>query len=238
ASNVESYGGEARHTFSKRAGRTGGIILAIARQRRVCMRGHRINYLILGLVLAVGLVLAFAQKKPADKERPIPPGHVASPELNKQVVRRVFDELFNQGRYDAINQIYASNCKVHFGSRNEALGQSVEEGKGWRSAAPDLVMTVGRITANGDMVEVDWVARGTHTGAGHGLKPTGKKFMVRGSSRFQVENGKIVEVWNSEYRDDLLRQLGVSRPVAFVYEKLQDLQASLEPLLSKLASGL
>ena len=202
------------------------------------MRSYRVNYLLLCLVLVTGLVLAFAQKKPVDKERPIPPGHVASPELNKQVVRRVFDELFNQGRYDAINQIYDSNCKVHFGSRNERLGQSVEEGKGWRSAAPDLVMTVGRITANGDMVEVDWVARGTHTGAGHGLKPTGKKFMVRGNSRFQVENGKIVEVWNSEYRDELFHQLGVSKPVAFVYERVQDMQASLEPLLARLASGL
>jgi predicted ester cyclase len=192
----------------------------------------RVTYIILGAALVVGLVLASAQKKPANREPQPNPGVAASPEQNKIVARRVFDDLFTQGRYGEINQIYASNCTVHFGNRTEGLAQAVEEGKGWRSAAPDLVMTADQITVNGDIVSVSWTARGTHTGAGHGLKPTGRKVFIRGTSRFRLENGKIVEAWNSEYRDELFRQIGVSKPRAFVYETALELRASLSELFS------
>lgn len=189
------------------------------------MRVRRVAYLIVAIV-AAGLALAWAQKKPSP--RPRQPNVAASPEQNKVVARRVFDDLFTQGRYGEINQIYEGNCTVHFGNRTEGLGQAVAEGKGWRSAAPDLVMTADQVTAQGDMVTVNWTARGTHTGQGHGIKPTGKHFLIRGTSRFRLENGKIVEAWNSEYRDELFRQLGVPRSTALMYEEAQDLQAALD----------
>src|SRR5262249_22778367 len=94
----------------------------------------------------------------------------------------------------------------------------------------DLVMTANQITTSGDTVTVNWTARGTHTGQGHGLKPTGKHFLVHGQSTFRFANGKIVEADNSEYRDELFQQLGVSKTKAFLYEKGQDLQASLQEM--------
>jgi predicted ester cyclase len=193
------------------------------------MRAHRVGYLILAVVVVAGMVFASTQRNPRERETQPNLSRSVSPEQNKVVARRVFDDLFTQGRYGEINQIYDSNCRVHFGGRTVGLGQAVEEGKGWRSAAPDLVMSAEQISASGDMVEVSWIARGTHTGQGHGLKPTGKRIMMRGSSRFHVVNGKIVEAWNSEYRDELFRQLGVSPTRAFVYEKAQDLEAMLRP---------
>jgi predicted ester cyclase len=196
------------------------------------MTVHKVSYIILGAAVVVGLVVASAQKKPANRELQPNSGAAASPEQNKIVARRVFDDLFTQGRYGEINQIYASNCTVHFGNRTEGLAQSVEEGKGWRSAAPDLVMTADQITANGDMVTVNWTARGTHTGSGHGLKPTGRHLLIHGTSRFRLENGKIVEAWNSEYSDELFRQLGVSKPRAFFYKTALELRASLSELFS------
>ena len=191
----------------------------------------RVTYVLLGAAVIAGLVLASAQKNPNREPQPNP-GVAVAPEQNKIVARRVFDDLFTQGRYGEINQIYASNCTVHFGNRTEGLAQAVEEGKGWRSAAPDLVMTADEITVNGDMVNVSWTARGTHTGSGHGIKPTGRRVLVHGTSRFRLENGKIVEAWNSEYRDELFRQIGVSKPRAFLYETALELQASLSQLFS------
>ena len=177
-------------------------------------------------ILALGLVIAAAQRRPGKIQQP-PAQRQSSPELNKEQARRVFDDLFTQGRYGEVDQIYASNAVIHFGNRTESLSQAVEEGKGWRSAAPDLVMTADRITVNGDVVNVNWTARGTHTGQGHGLKPTGKHILVHGSSTFRFANGRIIEANNSEYRDELLRQLGVPRTAAYMMEKAQDLQASL-----------
>jgi len=136
---------------------------------------------------------------------------------NQVPVRQLYEEMFTKGRYELLNQTFAAKCPVHFGSRNVSLQQAVAEGKGWRSAAPDMVMTVNQLTVNGDMVTCVWTCRGTHTGNGHGLKPTGKRILLHGNSRFRVVNGKIVEAWNEEYRPELFKQLGVSKAAAFIY---------------------
>ena len=180
---------------------------------------------ILLLLICGAVTLATAQKKPRERERQ--QNQPASAEQNKQLARRVFDDLLSRGNYGEVNEIYASNCTVHFGGRSEGLGQAVSEGKGWRSAAPDLVMTANQITADGDMVNVNWTARGTHTGQGHGLKPTGKHFLVHGTSRFRIVNGKIVEAWNSEYRDELFQQLGVPKTAASMLSTGLQLWASV-----------
>lgn len=172
-----------------------------------------VTFCLLFMIICGALTLAGAQKKPSN-QRQLPQTQAASVEQNKAVARRVFDDLFTRGRYEQVNQVYDPNCIVHFGNRTERLNQAVEEGKGWRSAAPDLVMTADQVTANGDMVTVNWTARGTHTGQGHGLKPTGKRVQLRGTSRFRIANGKIVEAWNNEYRDELFHQLGVPKNTA------------------------
>lgn len=189
------------------------------------------------LIVCCALIVALAQKKPRNQERAPAQNQAASPEQNKQVARRVFDDLFTQGRYGEVGQIYAGDCKVHFGNRTEGLNQAVAEGKGWRSAAPDLVMTADRITVEGDMVNVSWTARGTHTGQGHGLKPTGKRINMHGNSRFKIVNGKIVEAWNDDYRDELFRQLGVPKTAAFIYETTQDAWLAVSGFFSSKDSG-
>jgi predicted ester cyclase len=138
-------------------------------------------------------------------------------EQNKVLVRQVFEEMFNKGRYEMQSQVFAKNCQVHFGNRSLGLQGAMAEGRGLRSAAPDSVMEINQISENGNMVTVSWTSRGTHTHPGAGMKPTGKRFNVRGRSEFKVENGKIVEVINEEYRPELFRQLGVSKTQAFMF---------------------
>lgn len=176
------------------------------------MRSKR---MLLGLlIIGGGLTLALAQKKPAQQRTA--PGQ-QNQEQNKQVARRVFEDLFTGGRYGEVNQVFDPSCKVHFGGRTVGLQEAVAEGKGWKSAAPDLVMSADQVTSNGDTVTVAWTARGTHTGRGNGLKPTGKHIQMRSRSTFVLRNGRIVEANNEEYRPELFRQLGVSRTQAFMF---------------------
>jgi predicted ester cyclase len=172
------------------------------------------------------LLASSEQRKPVApvQQRPQFPGQVqrGAAEQNKAVARRVFDDLFTGGRYEAIDQIYAKDCVVHFGNRTRRLDEAVTEGKGWRSAAPDLVMTADQMSVDGDRVTVFWSARGTHTGRSGGLKPTGRRFSMRGRSVFRVVNGKIVEAWNDEYRDELFRQIGVNPKLGYLYDITQD----------------
>jgi predicted ester cyclase len=184
--------------------------------------------MLLGLLVIGGLTLASAQRRPGREERmPAPQGQ----EQNRKVVLRLFDDLFTQGRYGEINQVFDPNCRVHFGSRSVPLEEAVAEGKGWRSAAPDLVMSADQVSVNGDVVTVAWTARGTHNGQGHGLKPTGRKVNMRSRSEFVVRNGRIVEARNEEYRPELFRQLGVSKTAAFMFFTTERLLSALGDVL-------
>ncbi len=185
-------------------------------------------------VICGGLALTYAaQKKPA--LRPNNAQHQAnqrmSAEQAKVPVRQLFDEMFTRGRYELQGQVFAPNCPVHFGGRNVSLQQAVAEGKGWRNAAPDLVMSINQISVNGNMVSVVWTARGTHTGQGHGLRPTGRRVNMQSRSQFRVENGKIVEAFNEEYRPELFRQLGVSKTQALMFFAGERILAALDPII-------
>lgn len=191
------------------------------------MRKHKL--LLLAVMVCGAFTLASAQKKPREQQRPAGK-QAGSQEQNKEVARRVFDDLFTQGRYGEVNQIYASDCVFHFGNRTEGLSEAVNEGKGWKSAASDLVMTADQITASGDMVTVNWTARGTHTGQGHGLKPTGKHINMRGRTVFRFANGKIVDASTTEYRDELFRQLGLPKTAASMIDSGQKLWSTVAQL--------
>jgi predicted ester cyclase len=208
------------------------------------MRNLRLLGLLVVVCCGLALTYAAAQKKPTIQQKPTVqqqtpaqepqikqrPGQV-SPEQNKVVVRQLFEEMFSQGRYEKQGQVFANNCTVHFGGRTVPLQEAMAEGKGWRNAAPDLVMEINQISANGDMVTVAWTAKGTHTGQGHGLKPSGKRVNMRGRSVFLVKNGKIVEATNEEYRPELFRQLGVSKTQALMFFAGERLVAALDPII-------
>src|SRR5258708_2332147 len=51
-------------------------------------------------------------------------GQTAS-EPSEVVVRQVFDDLFNKGRYELIDTIYASNCLVHARNQSSRLGDAL-----------------------------------------------------------------------------------------------------------------
>lgn len=191
------------------------------------MRKYRV--LLLGAIVAGALTLTCGeQKKPAQEQSRQRPSQAA--ENHKVLARRVFEELASQGRYGAVNEVFDSHCKVHFGNRTVGLSQAVAEGKGWKSAAPDLAMNVEEISENGDKVTVVWSARGTHTGQGLGTKPTRRQVSMRDKSVFQIKNGKIVEVWNNEYRQELFRQLGVSKTTASMLDTTERLWAAMSEI--------
>lgn len=135
---------------------------------------------------------------------------VAAGNQNQAIARQVFEELFSKGRYELIDQLYTRDCVVHFGNRTARLEEAVEEGKGWREAAPDLAMRIGQVTEKGDKVTVEWTLAATNTGVGNGIPATGKKVQLRGRSIFRFVNGKIAEVWeNADHAPEIKHQLGV-----------------------------
>jgi steroid delta-isomerase-like uncharacterized protein len=128
---------------------------------------------------------------------------------NKAVAQRVFDEIFNQGKYDAANEIYAPDFVNHGFSTDIGLKEDQAAARGWREAIPDIKVTVKMMMAEGDLVTVLWTAEGTNTGQGNGLPATGKKVKGRGITIWRIVNGKIREEWSEFDQLRLMQQLGL-----------------------------
>jgi steroid delta-isomerase-like uncharacterized protein len=128
---------------------------------------------------------------------------------NKAVAQRVFTEIFNQGKFEVAGEIYAPDFVNHGETRDYGLQEDQEAARGWKQAAPDLVVTVDRMIAEGDLVTVLWTGRGTNTGTGNGLPATGRKIQVRGITIWRVADGRICEEWSAFDRLNLLKQAGL-----------------------------
>jgi steroid delta-isomerase-like uncharacterized protein len=117
---------------------------------------------------------------------------------NKAVAGRVFEEIFNQGKFEVADEIYARDFVNHGLHRNFDLQEDQAAVHAEKKAFPDLKISVILMAAEGDLVTVVWVFRGTHTGSGYGgLPPTGVKVELRGITVWRIVDGKIREEWTS-----------------------------------------
>jgi len=132
---------------------------------------------------------------------------------NKAINQRAFEEMWSKGNLEVISEIYAANYAGHgpAGTQGtnglEAIKQSVTM---YRTAFPDLQITVDDMTVEGNKVVTRWTARGTHKAELMGIAPTDKQITVMGISIVRIANGKIEESWNTWDRMDLMRQLGAA----------------------------
>jgi predicted ester cyclase len=67
----------------------------------------------------------------------------------------------------------------------------------YRTAFPDLQVTVEDIFAAGDRVAFRWNFRGTHLGDWLGVPPTGNHMAATGISVYRMVGGKVVENWTN-----------------------------------------
>jgi steroid delta-isomerase-like uncharacterized protein len=132
-------------------------------------------------------------------------------DAKKQFVRLWFEEVWNKGRADAIDELAAVNTVVH------GLGDVMRGPEGFkpfhsafRDAFPDIQVTVDDVICEGDMVAARWTAKGTHRGAGLGFGATGRTMQVTGMTFARIDaDGRLCEGWNSFDRLGMLQQLGV-----------------------------
>jgi steroid delta-isomerase-like uncharacterized protein len=133
-------------------------------------------------------------------------------EENKTISRRFIEEAFNKGNVDVIDEIVSSNIVTHDPAAPPNMPAGSEGVKqmvlGYRSAFPDIKVTIDDLIAEGDKVVTRWSARGTHEGELMGIPPTGKEGQVTGISIDRIEGGQIVESWTNWDTLGLLQQIG------------------------------
>jgi len=136
-----------------------------------------------------------------------------SPEANKAIVRRFFEEIFGQGKLAVADEIVSPD---HVDGGPGALPgiPSGPEGSKmlvtvYRNAFPDIHFTIDEQITEGDTVVTRWTAYGTHKGELAGIPATGKSATVTGMAVDRIENGKIVATWGIFDQFGMMQQLGV-----------------------------
>jgi steroid delta-isomerase-like uncharacterized protein len=131
-------------------------------------------------------------------ENPTPLAAVSEQDRNKAVARRVFEEIFNQGKFEVADEIYAPDFVNHGFKRNFSLREDQAAVHQEKAAFPDLKMSVELMVAEGDLVAVVWIFRGIHTAGGYaGLPATGTPIQMRGITIWRIADGKIRDEWSS-----------------------------------------
>lgn len=142
-----------------------------------------------------------------------------SAEENKELIRRVTEEVYSQGDLEAIDRYYAPDWVLHdappnAGGDREALKDVLGV---IREGFPDVRASIELILAEGDLVASRTTAEGTHTREYFGVAPTGKRVTLRQLNIDRVRDGKIVESWSESFGQGFHYQLtGKAPPVAAV----------------------
>jgi steroid delta-isomerase-like uncharacterized protein len=138
-------------------------------------------------------------------------------EQNRAIVRRFYEELWNQRNVEVADEIFASNCVTHqlqSGAEVSAAPRNPDSVKHhvaeWLAGFPDLRFTVDQMIAEGDRVVSQSVMHGTHTGTWMRLAPTGKAVSIRMMVIHRLVEGKIVEDWVLVEASGFFQQLGLA----------------------------
>ena len=133
------------------------------------------------------------------------------PPTRDTFVHRWFEQVWNQGNLDAIDQMMAPDAAMH-GLGEGAGVNGAEAFKAFatrmRSAFPDMRITVVETIEEGDMIAGRWTATMTHQGDDLGIAATGKRVGVTGMSMARLQGGVMIEGWNNWDTMALMEQIG------------------------------
>ena len=134
-------------------------------------------------------------------------------EENKALLRRWFDEVWNQGRAEAIDELFAADGIAYGLSDDENPMKGPADFKPFhmtfRGAFPDTTVEIEQMMAEGDLVAAVCNVRGNHRGDHLGIAATNVPVDFTGISVVRIKNGKIVEAWNNFDFMKLNRQIGL-----------------------------
>lgn len=140
--------------------------------------------------------------------------------------RQLLEQSFNEAKFELAEQLIAADAVNHDPAEPAELralrGPEVFKRtvSMYRTAFPDVRMTVDDVIVAGDKVVLRWHSEGTHLGELTGLAPTGAHGSVTGISIDQWRDGKVVETWTEWDNLGLARQLGAAPPEGSLGEKL------------------
>ena len=136
-------------------------------------------------------------------------------EENKALVRRWFEEVWNRGREDAIDEMFDVEgiARGLAGEGGELRGAEGYKPffRQFRDAFPDIEVVVEDMVAEGDKVAARCSVRASHQSDTLGFAATQQPVAFEGIALVRIRDAKIVEAWNHFDFMGMYRQLGALR---------------------------
>ena len=137
---------------------------------------------------------------------------------HKLLCHFVVEKVFNGGDLALLDLLMAPDAINH---ELERFGPSAARGpeavrqfiRVYRSAFPDLRVTVLDQIGEGDRVVTRWQMEGTQKNRLMGIEATHRFMRIEGIRIDRMANGRIAETWNKWDTLDMLRQLGATPPL-------------------------
>jgi steroid delta-isomerase-like uncharacterized protein len=139
-------------------------------------------------------------------------------ELERDLGRQWFEQVWNQGRREAIAELLAPDAVIHDGDMDtvgpEGFYPFFDRINGTLS---DVHVTVNDTIAGGDKICIRWSCTGKHTGDGLGIPASGTNVHISGISILRVANGKLAEGWQNWDMLGMMQQMqGLKKAATYI----------------------
>ncbi|WP_306058311.1 ester cyclase [Natronococcus wangiae] len=130
---------------------------------------------------------------------------------NEELARRDIEEVWNEGNYDLIDDLYAEDFVHHDpaypGEIRGPDGQK-EYVRMYRTTLGGPNVTIDELISDGDIVSLRWSGHGRHEKELMGVEPTHEELELAGMTMARIEDGNVAEMWSHYDALGLLRQIG------------------------------
>jgi steroid delta-isomerase-like uncharacterized protein len=139
-----------------------------------------------------------------------------SAEENVQIMRRWFQEVWNEGRTETLYELFSPEGVAHGQESAEAELRGPQEFEGFvrkiRGAFSEIQLTVEDVFAADDKGVLRWSGVMKHTGDALGMPSSQQTVRLRGITLVRFAGGKVVESWDNWDQLGMLQQIGTSSP--------------------------
>jgi predicted SnoaL-like aldol condensation-catalyzing enzyme len=116
---------------------------------------------------------------------------LSTAEQNRHLVRRWFEEVWNQGNTALIAELFAPDCVLHEGSGQIRGPQEfMRFHDSLREQFTDIRVTSGISLSEGDLASLRWTVECRD-------KASGKNLTATGISIVRIKDGRFVEAWQN-----------------------------------------
>ena len=134
-------------------------------------------------------------------------------EDNEAIARRIFEEIWQEQNFDAIDELIAEDYVLHDPSMpedvewpdgREGVRQMAEMG----GSMIDGPLEIDQMISAGEYVVSRWHQTGEHVGQMGNVEPTNEEVTVTGIEIDRFEDGKLAETWQEVGMIPMLVQIG------------------------------